>query len=312
MVAETFLDVLEPVTLGSVRQWISVRGKLNQPLLLFLHGGPGSAELAVARHFQSSWEKHFLVVNWDQRGSGKSYLGKSLFTITDLVNDALELSDYLLKRFRYAKLNLLGHSWGSALGLLMAKQRPELFASFIGSGQLVDGTENECQSFTFLMSKAQQSRNIWLMKQVAHLAPPFGSDALRLLRQRAWLTCFRGFFWKRTQFLNYSSRLVISKDYSLQDKLNYIGGSRHSLSMLWPKLEQLHLAKDIAQLDVPAIFCLGRNDYTTPSTIAHAYFQTLECKQKKLYWFEQSAHFPHLEEPEEFLEVLLHVKQLNL
>jgi pimeloyl-ACP methyl ester carboxylesterase len=310
-VSEAFLDVLEPITLGSVRQWISVRGKLNQPLLLFLHGGPGSAELAVARHFQASWEKHFLVVNWDQRGSGKSYLGKRLFTITDLVNDALELSDYLLERFRYSKLSLLGHSWGSALGLLMAKQRPELFASFMGSGQLVDGEENERQSFNFLMSKAQQSKNAWLMKQVEHLEPPFGSDSLRLLRQRAWLTCFRGFFWRRTGFLNYSSRLVISRDYSLQDKTNYTRGSRHSLSMLWPELEQLHLAKEITHLDVPTTFCLGRYDYTTPSAIANAYFQTLECKQKKLYWFEHSAHFPHLEEPEKFLEVLCSALEKN-
>lgn len=145
-------QVLERVELGGVKQWILLRGQAQQPIMLVLHGGPGSADIATAGHYQRELEKQFLVVNWDQRGAGKSECrdasSSTDLSIDQLVADATELIRLLLARFGKQKLYVLGHSWGSALGLLVTHRCPELVHGYIGVGQLVDASENERPGLT--------------------------------------------------------------------------------------------------------------------------------------------------------------------
>lgn len=207
---------LEKVELGGVKQWLLIRGDEQRPVLLVLHGGPGSADIATASRYQRDLEKHFLVVNWDQRGAGKSH-GNEL-SVQQFVTDATELINLLLVRFGKQKLYLLGHSWGSALGLLIAHRFPELVYGYIGVGQLVDTAENERSSFDYVQKRARQTGNR-LASQLR--PPPNGDDVQSLLTQRTWLYVFRGFFYSRRNALHYALAFLSSKTYSLRDKLRY-------------------------------------------------------------------------------------------
>ena len=131
--------LMEYVELGGLKQWICVRGEsVDKPLLLILHGGPGDAEVIPFRWYNAGVEKDFIVVHWDQRGAGKSFspsIPKDSMTIEQILSDAHELVDYLKKSFGKEKIYLLGHSWGSMLGALLASRYPEDFVAYIGMGQ---------------------------------------------------------------------------------------------------------------------------------------------------------------------------------
>ena len=288
------LDSLEQLRLGGQEQWLTVRGDVAKPLLLFLHGGPGSAEIGTARAHQQGFEKHFLVVNWDQRGAGKSTRsGPPPESVAQLVADTLELTAYLLERFRRRKLYLVGHSWGSTLGLLAAA-RPELYHAFIGSGQLVHSAEGERLSYAYTLQRARAANNRAAVRQLGRFSPPYGSDVDKLLTQRAWLLWFGGFFYQRNRGLRYALELLSSHDYTLQDKRDYLRGSRGSLRALWPEVEKLDLFEQTPVLHVPLYFCLGRHDHTTPSELVRRYHDAVRAPYKELHWFEASGHFPHL------------------
>lgn len=136
---------LEKVYIGGVKQWILIRGRsVNNPVLLFLHGGPGSAEWPLVRDYNRSLEDHFIHVYWEQRGAGKSY-SKNIgnMHIDQFISDTRELLQYLQKRVNREKVFLIGHSWGSLLGILTAEKYPELFHAYIGVGQFVSAKEQE-------------------------------------------------------------------------------------------------------------------------------------------------------------------------
>ena len=303
------LDTLEKHRLGGQEQWLTVRGDAAKPLLLFLHGGPGSAEIGTARAHQRGLGKHFLVINWDQRGAGKSTRsGPPPESVAQLVADTLELTVYLLERFRQRKLYLVGHSWGSALGLLAAAARPDLYHAFVGSGQLVHSAEGEQLSYAYTLQRARVAHNRVALGQLERSNPPYGNDVDKLLTQRAWLLWFGGFFYRRSRALRYALELVSSHDYTLRDKRDYLRGSRGSLRALWPEVERLNLFEQVPALHVPLYFCVGRHDHTTPSELVRRYHDAVRAPCKELHWFEASGHFPHLEERERFLQILLHAK----
>lgn len=294
----------EQVKLGSTKQWILLRGRPERPVLLVLHGGPGSADIATASRYQRDLEKHFWVVNWDQRGAGKSGYLDTYLSVEQLIADATELIRLLLARFGKQKLYLLGHSWGSALGLLVTHRHPELVAAYVGVGQLVDAHENERLSYEYVQGRARQISNK-LVLLVGRSRPPYGVNVGALLTQRAWLYLFGGFFYSRRAGLRYALAFLSSETYSLKDKLRYTRNLRTSLRQLWPEVEAINLSRDVLSVEVPVLFCLGEHDMTTPSVLAEHYFVMLTAPSKQLTWFSKSAHCPHLEEPRKFAETIL-------
>ena len=138
---------LEKITLGGIKQTILIRGHdTKSPILLFLHGGPGFPEMDIAYKFQRKLEEHFIVVNWDQRGAGKSFskkIPRESMTIEQFISDAHELIRFLRERFDKEKIYLVGHSWGTTLGLLLTQRYPELFFAYVGIGQVVNALESE-------------------------------------------------------------------------------------------------------------------------------------------------------------------------
>ena len=296
------LAALERTELGGAEQWLLLRGQPERPLLLVLHGGPGSADIATASRYQSGLEKHFLVVNWDQRGAGKSGYRNPYLSVEQLVSDATELIRLLLARFGKRKVYLLGHSWGSALGLFVAHRRPELVAGYVGVGQLVNASENERLSFEYVQGCVRRL-STRLASRLS--APPYGGDVRALLTQRAWLYLFGGgFFHSRRVGLRYALAFLLSETYNLKDKLNYSRHLRASLRQLWPEVERVDLSRDIPAVEVPVLFCLGEHDMTTPPILAERYLAALKAPSKQLTWFSKSAHCPNLEEPHKFAETI--------
>ena len=293
----------ERIELGGTKQWILLRGRRECPLLLVLHGGPGSADIATASYYQRDLEKHFLVVNWDQRGAGKSGYQQDSLSVEQFVSDATELIQLLLLRFDQRKVVLLGHSWGSALGLLVTHRHPELVTAYVGVGQLVDAHENERLSFEYVRGRARRVND--LASLVGRHRPPYGVNIGALLTQRAWVYLFGGFFYSRRAALPYALAFLSSKTYSLKDKLSYTRHLRRSLQQLWPEVEAIKLSRDVPGVEVPVLFCLGKHDMTTPPVLAERYLDALKAPDKQLTWFGASAHCPNLEEPCKFAETIL-------
>lgn len=153
------IAALEKVNLGGVDQWLIIRGQdVNKPVLLFLSGGPGASEAARVLRFNQELEKHFVVVIWEQRGCGKSYPSinpKSDLTLNQYESDIIELSEMLGERFDEEKIYLVGHSWGTIIGVHAAKARPDLFHAYVGTAQMVDVLETDQIIYDIVMDYSQ-------------------------------------------------------------------------------------------------------------------------------------------------------------
>lgn len=288
---------LKPVTLGGLRQWLTLNGSPGGPLLLYLHGGPGAAELAVAKRFQAPLLPHWRVVNWDQHGSGKTAARE--VSLERLVADTCELVA-LLRQYDPARpLYVMGHSWGSLLGLIALQRRPGLCDGFISVGQLVAGAQNEVLSHQLAVKRA------WGLLRYALLAerPPYGTHVDALLRKCFYLYLLGGFF-RRRYALRLTLTLLVSGEYTVADKLAYLPRFRASLKQLQPTIETLDLLAVPLKLDVPALFCVGGRDLVTPPELTTRLFEQLEAPYKHLEVFEREAHCLHYENPARFAHVL--------
>ncbi|PJZ70956.1 alpha/beta hydrolase [Leptospira perolatii] len=276
-------------------------------MLLFLHGGPGTAQIAFSRKTQQRLEDHFVVVNWDQRGAGRSYsssLRKEDMVIDQMVADAEQVVEYLLKRFGQTKLFLVGHSWGSVLGIKLISKRPELFLAYIGIGQVVNMVRGENLSYEFALKEAKKTGNSRAVEELSRIGnPPYRklSDAGV---QRKWLSAFHGDAIQAST-INVLLKNLSWKDLRLIDIYKFIRGTIFSLSCLDDELMKVDFLKEIVRLEVPVFFGCGRRDYTTPFELVTEFAERLIAPKKEIIWFEHSAHLPNFEEPEKFSDLCI-------
>lgn len=301
---------LGKINLGGVDQWILIRGcNRHNPILLCLHGGPGTAQIAFAPRYQAELEKHFVVINWDQRGSGKSFseqIDKESMSIEQLAADTCELIEAILKRFNRQKLYLLGHSWGSVLGLLAVQNCPDLFYSYISVGQVVDIQETGRILYDFLMESAKKSNNTKALRELESIGfPPAEKNSENIMAQIHWAEKFGGVFRRPGLKKEISRTVIFSPDYTLREKLNYHKASSFSFSSILNQLLEVNMLERVPEVQVPIYMCVGRNDYNTPFELVEKYYNALKAPGKELVWFENSAHAPHFEEPEEFSKFML-------
>lgn len=313
IVSSNGIEKLIAVRINGIDQWLSIRGRdRRNPILLFLHGGPASPTLPVAYTFQSPWEDYFTVVQWDQRGTGKTYAsdpkGQAPVTIEQMTSDAEEVVQYLLKNYEKQKIFLLGHSWGSALGIALAQRHPEWLYAYIGVGQMINSQKSEAEGYEFALSEAKSHHNAEAVKELEMLAPyPGPQGALTIDRvgsQRKWLMYYGGLTWRRTDFMWDANSWLLSPDYTDND-LNATGnGSLYSLAHLLPPLQQLNY-EDTIDFRCPIFLFEGRHDYDVSHTLAEEWFGRVKAPQKKLVWFDDSAHMVMEEQPGRFLFHLL-------
>lgn len=307
-------------TLGGTKQAVSVRGAdRDNPILLFIHGGPGAVEMPIAWTFQRPWEDYFTVVQWDQRGAGKSYALNDPAAIAPTLSleryrdDAIELIELLRSRYGKQKVFVLGHSWGSAVGLSVAAARPDLLHAYVGMGQFIDVRENERVGMAWTLEQARRAGNTKAVQEIEALRPypdsgPFGIDKADGWRKWAIQYGSLAAYRKDANFYLRAPRL--SPEYTPADRKAWIDGSGFTVTTLWPRLADMSF-QGMRKAEVPIVMLLGRHDYTTPSDITARWMEKLSAPKKQTVWFEHSSHLPMIEEPGRvFAALLQHVLPL--
>jgi pimeloyl-ACP methyl ester carboxylesterase len=310
---------MEYVELGGVKQWICVRGEsVDKPLLLILHGGPGTPEVLPFRRYDAGLEKDFIVVNWDQRGSGKSYsplMTADSMTIEQILSDAHELVGSLKQSFNKEKIYLLGHSWGSILGALLASRYPEDFHAYIGMGQWVNMGDNERLCYEFTLNEAVRRGDGKAVAQLERIGAPenglYRGDWLGGVKaQRAYLKKYGGFLYGRSGILDlHFGSYLRTTEYRGFSISTYFKAELFCLRALWPEMANVDLSRDAAKIGTPVVLFLGRHDWNTPSSLAEAWLSGISAPSKSIVWFEDSAHCPSFEEPEKFMAALARISR---
>ena len=305
------LDYSENVEVNDSIQNIRVRAaKKGLPVILFLHGGPGVCDRHNILRDHSDLAEDFTLVCWDQRGSGKSYtpdIKKSIPKVADYVDDVEFMLEYLTGKFGVRKVAMVGHSWGSIIGVLAAARRPDLLFAYVGEGQFVDGDRNEEGSYRFCLEEAKRRGDKKALAALEKGAPVDGvyPDNKSMMTQRDCLSRYGGAIHGGKQGLvkGLLMPLLKTKEYSLADIVKYAQGATYLTDVMWPDVVGQRLSA-IKSLDVPVVITQGRHDYNTPSAIAKEWFDALSAPAKKWVWFENSAHSPDVEEPEKWSAVL--------
>lgn len=308
------------IRIGGIDQWVSVRGRhRDAPFLLFLHGGPGFTSIPNSYLYTAEWQEYFNVVQWDQRGAGKTLgrnpqLQASSLNIARMLQDAEELAAYVRKTYGRKKIVLVGHSWGSVLGLQLAARHPDWFHAYVGIGQVTDMRTSEAMGFEATLTAAAAAGDRDAVAQLKAIQPypnpqdPM-ADLAHLGTERKWLAKYGGAVWRNTEAA-VDGAGTISPDYTAADWDTRMKGLDFSLGGLWVELTRVNLFS-ITKVDCPVILFEGRHDLNVNSTLADRWLRQLKSPMKKIVWFEDSAHGIFDEEPGKAL-VSLHSEVLPL
>lgn len=308
LAGERAVSALEGIELGGFEQTVLLRGQdRHNPVLLYLHGGPGFAHLPLARFYSEELERHFVVAHWDQRGAGASCEGTdwSQLSLDRIVADTIELSEQLAGRFGGGgKIVLLGHSWGSVVGALAVQKRPDLYHAYIGLGQLVHGLRNEELSYEWVVGEAQRRGDTKAAAELAGIHPPYETnDDLRV--QRGWLNSYDGSIYATERANEALVPLLLGSEYTLGTRLRFFSCFMQSLDTLWGEVSKIDFLTDLSRLDVPVYFFTGRHDWNTPFPLVEEWEASLEAPHVEIVWFENSGHMIPLENPEGFQRAVI-------
>jgi pimeloyl-ACP methyl ester carboxylesterase len=284
------IDYAEAIEIGGIKQWMNFEGEDDTaPILLFLHGGPGNSNMSYAHRFTQELKKEFIVVLWDQRESGRTLQlnnsNKSL-TVSLFIDDAIEVINYLREKFNREKIYLIGHSWGGYLGLRVAVERPELIEGYFAMSPMINQMKSEELSLGAMKEKAIKEKNKEEMREISKIKIPF-ENGEQLFYHRKWLSKLMGSTTPTKQKV---------EEWSVTWLSLFNEGSKTNFEEFAPTLF------------CPVYFLIGRNDYQTHFLLAESYFNKVNCPKKELYWFEHSAHSPHLTETTKFQKILIDIK----
>jgi pimeloyl-ACP methyl ester carboxylesterase len=308
------IAVLEKVKLSGSEEWITIRGKDSRnPVLLFLAGGPGGSYLVLEQRALAELEDHFVVVNWDQPGAGKSFdaIDHAKLNPDRYITDTHELVLNLRQRFGKEKVYLSGQSWGSALGIMAVQRYPDLFHAFIGTGQEVAFLENELIKYDLALRLAQERGDMQQVEKLKQQGPPpyYGNDVLP--KMMTYLNDLKKYRSEQQNLAiakpksNIVFDLITSSEYGLYDKVNLSRGELATAGVVFPQLWGVDFRKQATRLKVPAYFLIGRHDGTTSPKLTEEYFNLLTAPHKELIWFEHSGHAPWMNESAKFVDVMV-------
>lgn len=307
-------DIKQSVTLGGLSQRIHIKtDDETKPVLLFLHGGPGVCNRHGIMLDHADLADTFTLVGWDQRGSGGSYKGATLDTLTvsRFVEDARELVEWLCGRFSKDKIFIIGGSWGSALGFLLANRYPEHIAALVGFGQFVNGEKNEDVCYAYTLEEAKKAGDEKAVKTLEGVGPPvmgmYKGGYGGMMKQRRLMMKYGGYSKnakKRSYFGSFVVPMIKSKEYTLSEMIGVAKGNKMVLEAMWPEVGALDFEKDCTKFKVPVFIFDGRLDMNTPSTLVQPYFDKIEAPIKELVWFENSGHNPMNDESDKFKTLL--------
>lgn len=307
------VSIVEKVKIRGIEQYISIRGRsVNNPVLLFLHGGPGTAVMPLSRIYNRELEEHFIVVNWDQRGAGLSVIRDQDYanlTLDDFVEDAFQLSNSLRSRFNKNKIYLMGHSWGSLIGIHFAYKHPEVINKYFSIGQIVHTSVAETKAYDYLLETVKDLDDLEEIKKMeAPVGGWYKGGYKDFYRQRELLLKYGGILHQKNSLNDYIIDSIFSSEYGFLNVRKWLNGSKNSLTVLWPGIAaKANLFEEIQILQVPVVFFAGRYDYNTHYSLIDKYYHFLKA-EKKIYWFESSGHAPNYEESDLFNKIVIREK----
>jgi pimeloyl-ACP methyl ester carboxylesterase len=289
------------VKIGGIEQWVTVKGSdCGNPVLLIVHGGPGNPNSIFGQLPYVAWEKDFTIVQWDQRGAGRTFsrnpaTAEGVLTIAGLANDGNEVAAFAAKHLNAKKVILFGGSWGSALSVHMAKSRPELFVAYLGTGQLVNGRENETDSYRKLMLLARAASD---SKAIAALeamgAPPWTNPR----NPGQFRKISRGYEAKTTTPAPKGWFALAPAYESPKMQADYEAGEDYSwIQYVGMKGEGMHATLDLYKLGtdfkMPVFMVVGEQDLTTTPEVAKRYFDAISAPKKEYFLLPATGHDPN-------------------
>lgn len=301
--------------IGGIEQWVQIRGQdRDNPVLLCVHGGPGGTWLPLTEHF-IPWEKHFTVVLWDQRGAGKTLraTGASIagtMAVDRMAQDGIEVADYLRTHLRKDKIVLLGHSWGSILGINMAKKRPDLFSAYVGTGQASDLPKSIAGAYAKVLGQAQAANDAGTLRVLAEIGqPPFDSKEE-----------IEGFFSSLDKYPPPSDRAAMDiigrklmapkPGYSLLDEFDRFRGFMVVPTLrVYDEMLRTRLSTLGSNFEIPVFFIQGSEDNLTPASLAEDYLEAIDAPHKEMVLLKGGGHFAFLSMADKFLgELVIRVR----
>ena len=293
---EQYVDV----ELNGLKQKLLIQtNDLKNPILLWLHGGPGISEMLINHHCMNRLYYHFTIVHWDQRGTAMSYrddLKAADITFTKTLDDALLLTKWLKRTYGQEKVFIIGHSFGSVLGMNLIKDHPEHYRAFIGMGQVIDDAKSQAIVRKWLAHKLKDDHDMIALKKLIKS----GNIPKELVRK------YQGIFYGSKSMME-----VVRESPLYRDGYEELHGkSMHFVFKAMgpnPHMMGTPIFQGIRKVEVPIYFFEGRHDRIfacAPEAVVE-YLPFLKAPHKEIVWFEKSAHHPNIDEPEKFQRMLI-------
>ncbi|TBC25041.1 alpha/beta hydrolase [Rhizobium ruizarguesonis] len=309
------LDETTLWSIGGITQAVQLRGwNEANPLLLYVHGGPGMPAMPFGHAFQSEWERHFTIVHWDQRLTGKTLCANGIETglvLNDFAEDGVDLVRQLQQRFPGRPIGLVGHSWGTAVAIRMLQAAPELFAGYLAIGQVSDFLTAERYGYETVLTEARRRGAAALVTSLNRFPNyPVGNSlshaSLSAVRAAEVKLGF-GHYRKQSVMLKLLWLAFVSPDYRWRDLLTLANSKAQyvCLDIALAELPQFVVRAAGVAIQCPVLMVGGAFDLFTPTPAAREFFETIHAPQKKLLEVVELAHFGPLEDAPLFNRIII-------
>ena len=306
------IAVAERWRVNGVDESVIIRGRdRRNPVLIWLHGGPGSSETPVLRVLNGVLEDHFTVVYWDQRLAGQTLVPfappPASLTVGQMLSDLEVVVDRVRARLGQDKVVLVGHSWGTMLGVLYTSRHPDKVAAYVGIGQMSDKPRAEQLSYDFTLGQARSAGDAKALGDLRRIGPPSYKDRLDVFVERTWLDRFGGVSYADMGLPRLIWMAARSPEANGRDLYATLFAGSTGTELLEPQMLSTNLDHTYTRFAAPVFFVDGRHDYVTSAVLAHAYFERITAPQKGFLLFECAGHNAHLEEPVRFNAWMINV-----
>lgn len=312
------ISTREKILIGGKEQYIFMVGEIkDNPILLFLHGGPGSPEIAMNNFDPGErLEERFTVCYWEQRGAGLSYnarLEADQMTLDLMINDTIELTEYLIGKYGQKQIYIMGHSWGTFLGVHVINTKPEYYKAYFGIGQVADQINSEKNAYDYMLKHANETNDTQAINELNKfdkMSNDFPSVKYIMSYRTKYMDKY-GIGIRHIENYNISEilkQVLFFRGYSALDIMKFAMGSLFSIESIFHLVLEENLIDTQNKFEIPVYIFHGKHDQQVSYDIAKQYFGNISAPQKEFYAFDNSAHSPNFEETHKFLEIVFSIQ----
>jgi pimeloyl-ACP methyl ester carboxylesterase len=317
------------VEIGGIEQGMFIRGENpDNPVLLYVHGGPGTPMMQFISYLETPeterLEKYFTVCYWEQRGSGMTYSSDTdpaNMTIEQMVEDTREATEYLQKRFGQEKIYMMGHSWGTFLGVKTIEKYPENYLAYVGVGQVTNQAESEGLAYDYMLNRAKAENDPVATEFEKYSRDSYVENVTQLgsalkIRTSTMVRYGNGHLHKFPDGIKtidgaILKSLFLFKGYTLGEKINWFRGFDYSMIHIWSLVMEENFFESSTKFEIPFYTAQGDYDYQVSQVLAKQYLETIDAPKKEYFAYADSAHSPNMEEPEKFVEMMRQIAAEN-